>query len=166
MKQPQRPVLLLALGNDLLGDDGVALMAAREIKRRFWASWLDVVESSEAGLALMESMAGYHKVVLVDSVMTGQHPVGTIIEFKREDLQKVVAPSPHYAGIPEVFDMASRLGIPFPDEIRILAMEVANPYEFQQELSPCVREALHVWVNKIETVFYQWQEKFSCTNIL
>lgn len=165
MKNNQAPFLLLALGNDLLGDDGVALAAARVIKKHCPAPWFDIVESSEAGLALMEIMTGYAKVLLLDSVQTGQSPIGTVLEFRREDLQRIVAPSPHYAGIPEVLDMAGRLAIPFPEEIRILALEVSNPLEFGEEFTPAVQKGLPLLIEQAKSVLTQWGERYSCTNI-
>ncbi len=166
MNLPRQSVLVLALGNDLLGDDGVAWAVARELKRDFFYSWVDVVESAEAGLALMEIMTGYRKVLIIDSVVTGQCPPGTVLEFNREDLKRVVAPSAHYAGIPEVFDMARRLEIPFPDEVRILALEVANPFEFRQEFSLEVQEGLPLLLDKAKSMLYPWRDLYSCTNTL
>ncbi|GIV15919.1 MAG: protein frxA [Armatimonadota bacterium] len=133
--------LVLALGNDLLGDDSVGLEAARQIAEQVDGS-VDVVESGEAGLALLELLEGYERALLIDSVVTGRYPPGTILEFSPEQFRRVIAPSPHYAGLPEVLEMARRLNLAFPKDIRILAMEVLNPYEFHIGFSSPVQEAL------------------------
>ena len=65
-------------------------------------------------------------------------------EFSREDFQKVVGPSPHYAGIPEVLRLAECLGIAFPTDLCILAMEVEDPYAVREGLSPSVENAVPV----------------------
>lgn len=106
MSERSGRILVLALGNDLLGDDGVGLEAARQIAGQVDGS-VDVVETGEAGLALLELMEGYERALLIDSVVTGRYPPGTVIEFSPEDFRKVVAPSPHYAGLPEVMEMAT-----------------------------------------------------------
>ncbi len=133
--------LVLALGNDLLGDDGVGLEAARRIAGQVEGS-VDVVESGEAGLALLELLEGYERALLIDSIVTGRYPPGTVLEFCPEHFRQVIAPSPHYAGLPEVLEMARRLNLVFPQDIRILAMEVQNPYEFRIGFSEPVQEAL------------------------
>lgn len=141
MTERKARTLVLALGNDLLGDDGVGLEAARQIAERVGGS-VDVMETGEAGLALLELLEGYERALLIDSVVTGRYPPGTILEFSPEHFRRVIAPSPHYAGLPEVIEMARRLNIEFPRDIRILAMEVQNPYQFSLGFSEPVQEAL------------------------
>jgi hydrogenase maturation protease len=150
-----RENLLLALGNDLLGDDGVGLAAARLLRPEF-AGAVEVVETSEAGLALVELMEGYQRALLLDSIATGRCPPGTVLEFSPGDFRRVLAPSPHYAGLPEVLALAGDLGIPFPREIRILAVEVAEPPTFRESLSPPVAEALPELVERARQVLEGW----------
>lgn len=147
---------MLALGNDLLGDDGVGVKAAREIQQEAPAG-VDVIETAEAGLALMELLSGYRRALLLDSVQTGTRPPGTIVEFGPRDFRSVIAPSPHYAGLPEVIALAERLQVPFPGEIRILAMEIENPREVKEDLSPPVSAALPAFVEKARGILSGWR---------
>ena len=118
---------------------------------------IDFLETGEAGLALIEMMSGYKRVLLLDAIATGKHPAGTVIEFKREDFSKVVAPSPHYAGIPEVFEMAERFKIPFPEEVKILAMEVENPFDFNEEkLTSVVEKAFPNYFMAAKKIILNW----------
>jgi len=48
-----RRILLLALGNDIMGDDAVGLVAARALKNEF-SDGVDIVEASVAGFRLLE----------------------------------------------------------------------------------------------------------------
>ncbi len=153
--RPNRCVLL-ALGNDILGDDAVGLLAARALKEEF-RQGVDIVESSEAGLALMEMLEGYERALLLDAIKTGRHPSGTILCFTPGDFQKIVAPSPHYAGIPEVLAMAKRLGLVFPTDLRILAMEVENPYEVKEGVSPSVAKALPDFIQSARQILEEWK---------
>lgn len=162
MSEPRR-ILVLALGNDLLGDDGVGLAAARKLKEHFGDS-VDIVETSEAGLALMEWLSGYDRALLLDAVVTGQQPPGTIVEFFPDDFQRVIAPSPHYAGIPEVLAMAEQLRLPFPAELRILALEVENPFDFHEGFTPPVEAALDGYVEAARRILESWRSSVSCTN--
>jgi hydrogenase maturation protease len=144
------------MGNDLLGDDAVALLVARALRAEFDESRLEIVETSEAGLALMEVLTGYEKALILDSVQTLEHEPGTVIEFQMSDFRKVIGPSPHYAGMPEVFSMAERLGIPMPAELRILAMEVANPFDFSESLTPGVAAGLPELVARAREILARW----------
>lgn len=157
MSQRKARILVLALGNELLGDDGVGLQAARLLAEQV-GEGVDVLETAEAGLALLELMEGYECVLLLDSVMTRRHPTGTVMEFTPEDFSKVIAPSPHYAGLPEVLELARRLRIKFPQHVHILAIEVEDPYQFRIGLTERVRASLPSFVERAKGIVQQWLE--------
>jgi len=132
--------LVLGLGNDLLGDDGVGLAVARAVRERV-PPGVEVVESGEAGLALLELLAGYPVAVIVDAIHTGAPP-GTIQRLERGAFARVLAPSAHYAGLPEVFELAERLGLAMPARLAVIAIEVEDPYSFAERLTPRVMAAV------------------------
>jgi len=152
-------VLLLALGNDILGDDGVAWAAAREIGARF-PEHVETQCSAEAGLALLELLEGCERALLLDAVVTGQAPVGTVHEFGPDDFRRVLAPSPHYAGLPEVLALGDRLGCTVPRDLRVLALEVEDPYTIREGLSPAVQLALPALIARAAEILRSW----TCTN--
>jgi hydrogenase maturation protease len=163
MSDRKNKTVILALGNDILGDDGVGFYAARELRQKLDGK-VDVEESGEAGLALLELLEGYDHALIIDAILTGTRPPGTVIRFDRDDFRKVIGPSPHYAGLPEVLAMAERLGIEFPSEIGILAMEVEDPYTLREGLSPSVEEALPHFVEAALSILGEWKEEEVCTN--
>jgi hydrogenase maturation protease len=150
------PILVLGLGNDILGDDAVGLLAARRLRRLLPAS-IPILESAGGGLALLDLLEGYEYALLLDSIVTGKHSPGTILEFSADDFQKVVAPSPHYTGIPELLQMAEHLEIPFPKTIHILAVEVADPYQLREGLSESATSALPALVERAQQIIDNWQ---------
>ncbi len=148
-------ILLLALGNDIMGDDAAGLMAADSLKEEFGEK-VDFINSIETGLALLEIMSGYERVLLLDSIVTGEHQPGTILEFSSSEFEKVLGSSPHFMGLPEVIDLANHLSIDFPKNIRILALEIEQPFEFSANLSDDIRLALPVYVHKAACLLHQW----------
>ena len=148
--------LILGLGNDILGDDAIGILAARQLRTLF--PGVDIIETAEAGIALMELMEGRERVLILDSIMTRRCEPGTLMELNPEDFGRVAAPSPHYAGLPEVLELAGRLGIPFPSEIRILAMEVEDPFEVREGLTPKVAAALPAFVARARERVTAWSE--------
>jgi hydrogenase maturation protease len=133
--------LVLGLGNDLAADDAVGLLVARAVREQV-TSAADVVESSASGMALIEIFAGYDRAIVVDSIQTGRKPPGTITELGLEEVGRVVAPSLHHAGLPEMAAIADRLGIDFPSETRVLAIEVQDPYTLGGAVSAPVAAAV------------------------
>ena len=133
--------LILGLGNDLLADDAIGILAARRLQTRL-GERADVVESSLHGLALLETFLGYDRALIIDAIQTGRHPPGTIIELSPEDFRPVDVPSPHFAGLPEMIALARELDLPFPARIRILAVEIANAAVIGGAMTPAVSAAL------------------------
>lgn len=141
--------LILGLGNDLLGDDAVGVLAARALTERLQDK-ADIVESALSGMALLDLFIGYERAIIIDAVKTGRNPPGTISELSPADLGAVIAPSPHYAGLPELIATAQALKLDFPKEIKIFVLEVEDPYTVGGKLSPTVAQALEGLVRRVE----------------
>jgi hydrogenase maturation protease len=150
-------ILVLGLGNELISDDGLGIFAARALEEKLEGK-ADVVESSLHGVALMELFIGYDKAVVIDAIQTGEHPPGTILELTPSDLDPVLAPSPHYSGLPEFLALAKRLELDFPSELRILAMEVTDTVTWGGEMTQPVGEALPEFVQRVERLVMEWTE--------
>ena len=148
--------LLLALGNDIMGDDAAALVAAQRLKAR-GISDVDVSDTIEAGLALLEILSGYKQVLLLDTIVTGNHPPGTILELSQHDFTSVLGSSPHYAGLPEVIELARHLTIAFPLDICVLALEIESPTDFSDTLSPLIQAAIPGYVEKAVAILEGWR---------
>ena len=110
--------LVLGLGNELLSDDAVGIIAVREICRED-PERADFIECSISGIALIDIMSGYQQAILVDAVHTGKYPAGTVIDLDPDELRLVRSPSPHYAGLPELMALARELNLDYPTDVRI-----------------------------------------------
>ncbi|MFB0515140.1 MAG: hydrogenase maturation protease [Candidatus Neomarinimicrobiota bacterium] len=149
--------LVLGLGNDLLSDDTVGILAARALKQQL-PHQADVIESPLAGLALLDILTGYSQAVIIDAICTGQHPPGTIIRLGLDDLSRVRAPTPHFSGLPEIFALAQQLQLDFPQDLVIFAMEVEDPFTIGGGLSPAVRHALPALIDQVAAQVTEWAQ--------
>ena len=148
-------ILLLSLGNDILKDDGVGLFAGREVKKKFNGK-IDFVESAESGLALLDHLIGYKKVLILDSIKREDREPGRIVEMRVEELEVSSSPSPHYVGLPMSLQIGKRLGFSLPEEIRILAMEVEDPYTLEEGLTEKVSLSFPNYVKRAEEILREW----------
>lgn len=150
---------MLALGNDILGDDAVGLAAARALRAELAGVQppVEVIEAPGAGFTLLELLEGYDRALLLDAAVTGRCPPGTVLELPAEQLGDTVAPSPHAAALAEVLDLARRLQAPFPAELRILALEVEDPYVFREGLSAPAAAALPAFIARARQILQQWR---------
>ena len=147
--------LVLGLGNELAADDAVGVLVARALREHL-VGVADVVESSASGMGLIEILAGYDRVVVIDSIQTGRNPPGTITELGLEEVGRVVAPSLHHAGLPEMAAIADRLGLGFPSETRVLAIEVVDPYTLGGPLSAPVAASIDQLARRTRAQIERW----------
>ena len=151
----KKKIVVLALGNDLLGDDGVGFHAARALRGEF-PGGIDVVETGESGLALLDYLEGYDKALILDAVATGRCAPGTILCWNREDFRRLVSPSQHAAGLPHILELAERLELSFPGELRVVCMEVSDPTVFRETLTKEAELALSAMLDKARGVLAAW----------
>ncbi len=133
--------LVLALGNDILGDDAVGFLVADKLEELLsdeLRSRVDIVKSSQAGFYLLDYfLMGHDRVIVIDSII-GSKP-GEIVEIDLEDLRPALAPSPHYSGLPEILSLLENLDSPTPD-VEIYAITINEPH-IGTDISEPVKEA-------------------------
>lgn len=119
-------ILVLALGNELFGDDAVGFLVADNLIPLIsgMGDSINVIKSHEVGLKLLDYfLLEYDHVILVDSIL-GDEP-GRITKISPDSLGRATSFSPHYAGIPEMLELMRELGVELP-EIEIYAIEIKN----------------------------------------
>jgi len=136
--------LVLGLGNPILTDDGVGIHVVRSVARRLRGTDVDVREASLGGLRLLDVVAGYERLVLVDAIQTGGPP-GQVHRLGADcALPSLHAASSHDVGLPAAFDLARRLGmtVPADEDIVVVAVEVEDVWTFGERCTPSVRAAI------------------------
>nr|MBN2278117.1 hydrogenase maturation protease [candidate division Zixibacteria bacterium] len=153
--------LILGLGNELLCDDGIGIIITRKLPGAV-AEAADVIRSGQHGVALLDLFLGYRQAIIIDAIQTGKHPPGTVLELIPGDLNNVSSPSPHYTGIPELIRIAREMQLDFPDDIRILAVEIEDPLTVGGELTPAVEKSIEKVIPIIESYLYHWRVNEVC----
>ncbi len=137
--------LVIGLGNPILGDDGIGWVIAEEVRNRLPADLpVDVDCLSLGGISLMERLIGYQRAILIDAFISDQEE-GSIIVSKLEELPNYSAfhlTSTHDTSLQNALEMGRRLGAELPEEITVVGVSASHVYDFSEELSPPVQEAV------------------------
>ncbi|MCU0231883.1 MAG: hydrogenase maturation protease [Acidobacteria bacterium] len=149
--------LLLGLGNPILGDDAIGLRLAALVAGRLEARGgledLEVIDDCSAGgLELLEPLAGRTRVVLVDAIVTGRAPPGTLHRFTAAALPSTRRlAGPHDADLATALALGRRLGLRLPrdEAIAIFAVEIEPACEFRATLSPDLQRAVPALAEEI-----------------
>jgi len=128
--------LILGLGNSLLSDDAIGLAAVRKLSGLFNGAALDFKSSEKVGLNLIELLEGYDRAIIIDSIITGEHPPGEIIELAMDHLpENPRLRSPHDADFKSAVELAQKVGLKMPSSITIIGIEVSDNLKFTASLS-------------------------------
>lgn len=80
--------LVVGVGNEMMRDDGVGVVAARALQGESLGEGVRVVELGARGLDLICEMEGVTRVIVIDAVKTGGEP-GSIYRFTPEEARSV-----------------------------------------------------------------------------
>jgi len=139
--------LILCLGNEIAGDDGVGIYIGKKLKG--WVKGWEVKISTKAGFYLLEDMEGYEEVILVDSLISRGGRVGEIVEGEFSTDRP--GTSPHLLSLPQALALGKQLGLSLPHKIRFLAITIPPP-SFGEGLSKQVREAAERALKKLSSL--------------
>jgi hydrogenase maturation protease len=123
--------LILGFGNPILSDDGVGIRIAQKIKEE--NPYLEVIETSEAGIALIDHVDGYDKLVIIDSIKT-EGKSGELYKLELEDLKpSMYVFSTHGIDIATAFKLGESLGYHMPKYISLYAVEIRDNITFGEQ---------------------------------
>jgi len=147
-------IRIIGLGNSILTDDGVGIYAVRELRRRLEGSGLrnsvDIVETEVGGFALMELMAGWARVILVDSIQFAGLKSGTVIRIEPEDLHTSLRlRSVHDIDFPTVLELGRKLGLEMPATVTVFGIQAEDALTFGESLTEAARRGMNEAVNLI-----------------
>jgi len=154
----EKNILVLAFGNDIIGDDAAALEAAKLLAKQFGEK-VDFEEVYGGGLEVLDFIEGRDKVLILDSITTEANPVGTVISYGKDALGYGNISSPHYVGLPEVLKLSAMFEMDIPQDIRILAIEIDLQSTIIEELSPEIQATLPNLVNEASKILSEWLEE-------
>jgi hydrogenase maturation protease len=168
------PTRVLCLGNDLISDDALGIVAARRLTRRLADAGtpatsrhsfdpaltarafalpgigsVEVVETALTGMYLLEAVVGASRLIVVDTVVTGASDPGTVLELREGDFDGPRGGSPHAIGLFETLALARALGLEVPGDVVILAVEASDDLTVGGEMTAPVKAALPIVVERV-----------------
>ncbi len=140
--------IILGLGNPILTDDAVGIKIAQKLKEG--NPKLEVIETSEAGIALLDLITGYDKLIIIDSIKNKQGKPGELYKLGLEDLKPAKDfLSSHGIGIATAFELGKRLGYKMPKFVSIYAVEIKDNTTFGEKCTKEVEQRIPSIVKQI-----------------
>lgn len=137
---PGARVLILGIGNVLMGDEGVGVHILRLLEQEPGAPGVRLLDGGTGGVNLLAEFEGVRAVVLVDATMD-QRPAGTVRQFRVDrvgDLPRGLGA--HDFGLKDLF--AALALIDRLPELHLFTISVETVRPMCTELSPAVAGAV------------------------
>ena len=134
------PVLVLGVGNVLMGDEGVGVHAVRELESRAWPANVTLLDGGTGGFHLLSHLAECGRVLMIDATLDGRPPgtVSVIEPRYASDFPRAL--SAHDTGLKDLVESAALIGkLP---KVTLITISVAELQPMQMTLSPEVASAL------------------------
>jgi hydrogenase maturation protease len=143
-------ILILGIGNVLMGDEGVGVHAIKELEKESFPPNVTLLDGGTGGFHLLEYLQEYPTVIMIDATMDGK-PAGTIslIEPKfATDFPKAL--SAHDIGLRDLVESTAVLGeLP---KMFLITVTIDSIQSMEMELSAEIEKQIPVVIGKVKEV--------------
>jgi hydrogenase maturation protease len=147
MQQPEK-ILILGIGNYLMGDEGVGVHVANRLINEVLPGNVDVVDGGTGGFHLLGYFEGYETIILIDATLD-DNPNGTIRLIKprfAQDFPKAM--STHDIGLKDMVSALQLLG-KMPN-IQLFVVSIESLQQQGIELTPEIDAVVPSLIEKIK----------------
>ena len=138
------PILVLAVGNQLMRDEGVGPRVAAEL----WSHYdipdsVEVMDAGTLGLGMLHVLRDRAYVLIVDAIDGTGHPAGTVVRTSPADFApNQILHSLHDVRLVDVLQAAELMGVSPETECVGVQIEDISPPDFSVGLTPAVEAAV------------------------
>jgi hydrogenase maturation protease len=127
-------VLVLGIGNVLMGDEGIGVHVVRHLEKLGVPAGVELLDGGTGSFLLLDPMQRARKVILIDATLDG-NPAGTVRRlaprFSKDYPRTLTA---HDIGLKDLLDTFYLLD--HPVDVVLFAISIAALQEIGTELSP------------------------------
>lgn len=149
-KDKSKSILILGVGNYLMGDEGVGVHLIQELSKMDLPEGVDILDGGTGGFLLLNCFEAYKSIVFVDATMDGQDE-GTISLIRPKFASDFpTALSVHDVGLKDMIE-AVYLMDNKPD-MHLVTISIKDVVPMTVELSETVKNAIPKTIEKIITL--------------
>jgi len=135
-------IMILGLGNPILGDDGIGCSVSELIGSRIGEdSGITVLSASVSPIRLLDEISGFERLIIIDSITTGLVEPGELLEIQFP-VNSSTPVSVHHFSIDQILSIGNALGLSMPEHIKVYGIEIIRPEEYGSSLSPVISKRL------------------------
>ncbi len=153
-------LLILGIGNYLMGDEGIGVQTAHALQKLPIAEKVDVVDGGTGGFHLLEFFEVHKKVILIDATLDNNEPgtIRLITPRFAKDFPRAM--STHDIGLRDMVN-ALQLMNKMP-EIYLFVVSIESIQQQGILLTPAIEKTIPVLIEKVLELANQLQNERIC----
>jgi len=143
--------LIAGFGNVLRGDDGFGVEVIRALEKRSPVAGVELMEVGTGGIRLAQELLTPCDFLIIADAMTRGGAPGSLYVLDVQSVERVQEVDMHVAIPSRALSVAQALGV-LPPSVYIVGCEPEHVDDLVMELSPAVRAAVGIAVERIESL--------------
>ena len=131
-------ILVYGIGNPYRCDDAIGIKVAEQLAKKINKSNIDVKWGSIDGVAILDEIVGYDRVIFIDSVKTDKGNPGEIYKIDPASFLNVHSFSSHGINFIAALEFGKKFALKIPEQTDIYAIEIEDNNTFSEECTPMV----------------------------
>lgn len=142
--------LIIGIGNEYCGNDALGIIIAQRLKESF--PDYDLKTGAFSGIDFLEAIEEVDEVIVIDTILKPDLPIGSLIELKIEDFAGLKNFSYlHSMNLTNAVELGRQLNINLPQKIKIFGIVVDKKGEIGEEISPGLNDSLDKIINILKS---------------
>jgi hydrogenase maturation protease len=150
---PNNKILILGIGNYLMGDEGIGVHIAEKMIHEDLPKGVDVLDGGTGGFYLLEYFEQYPNVILIDATLD-ENPPGTIRLIKPKFAKDFPqAMSTHDIGLKDMVSALQLLGT-MPN-INLFVVSIESIQQQGIELTPNIEAVTPLIIDQVKVLMFK-----------
>ena len=148
--------LILGVGNDILTDDGIGSRLVTDLVKLINIPDVHFNTACCGGLEIVEYIKDFNRVIILDAIRTQGGSPGAVYYFIPSDFRETSHLSNmHDVSFLTALELYDTLNLRLPDEIHIIAVEIAEDMKFSEEFTLQLEERYPEILEKVLDIIKQ-----------
>jgi len=156
-----KKILILGLGNEVVGDESLGLILVNELRNERVFTEADYACTYTGGLNLLDYIAGFDILFVIDTTCGNECQAGTIHHYKPETYRETLhLSSEHDTSFLTTLETGKKLRLKIPGQIHVLAIEINRDLILEEKLSDIISGQY----DKIRSEIIKFIKKYTINN--
>ena len=146
-KDKSGSILVLGLGNYLMGDEGIGVQVIQEMAKMKLPDYVDILDGGTGGFLLLSCFESYQKIIFIDATMDGREEGHVRLIRPRFASDFPSALSVHDVGLKDLIEAVYLMD--HPPEMSLFTVSISHISPMSLELSESVQSSIPEVIEKV-----------------